>query len=67
MVHLSSPNVGRMPIWQHGDGEEATVATLAAAVRTHVKEVIAANIDVYHAVDFKTGSNMSQLESSAHC
>ena len=57
--------MGRMPIWQHGDGEEAIVATLAAVVWPHVKEVIVANIDVYHSVDFKTGSDMSQLESSA--
>ena len=62
MVHLSSPNMGRTPIWQHGDGDEATVATLAATLRPPLMEVIAANIDVYHSVDFKTASDMSQLE-----
>jgi hypothetical protein len=38
------------------------VAKLVAALQPHVKEVIVASIDVYHSVDFKTGSDMSQLE-----
>ncbi len=50
--------------WCNVEGEEASIASIAEALRGHVSWLVERNIDVYTSNDMKVGISLTELSAS---